>query len=282
MTNGTFNAWNTQRQLGGQPLYVAGDANPFYPYSNIDVVSGSSENSLPYLSRGIDLSVSYNTQLSGGGFLNARVITTRSLEQSVNISSGYGFFFPNDGGAFFNAGQWKDVSGQTGSNGLGSAWGSNASYYLSYTPTPRISSNMFMTYAKNAFSLTGQVRYIGSGRLNTQQPWIGPGETSSSTVTTLGPTFGQQFNYGYNTDLRSTITSNDLPSWATLNVNVGYDFSASRFSFDRFEELQVYLNVENIGDRVPDFFSGTGAGGINTTYFSGMGRQYRLGMRMQF
>ena len=282
ITNGTFNSWNQARAAGGQPLLMPGDPNPFYPYSNIETIAGSSENAQPYLSRGIDLSVSYNTQLSGGGFISARVLTSRSLEQSVNVSSGYGFFFPNDGGAFFNSGQWLDVSGQTGSNGIGSAWGSNASFYLSYTPTPRISSNMFMTYAKNAFSLTGQLRYVGTGRLNTQQPWIGPGETNTSIVTTLGPTFGQQFTYGYDTNLRSTITSNDLPSWATLNVNLSYDFSASRFSFDRFEQLQTYFNIENIGNRIPDFFSGTGAGGINTTYFSGMGRQYRVGVRMQF
>ena len=40
--------------------------------------------------------------------------------------------------------------------------------------------------------------------------------------------------------------------------------------------------VENIGDRTPDFFSGTGAGGINTSLYSGLGRQYRMGVRMEF
>jgi outer membrane receptor protein involved in Fe transport len=46
--------------------------------------------------------------------------------------------------------------------------------------------------------------------------------------------------------------------------------------------LSAYLNIDNVGDRIPTFFSGTGAGGINTALFSGMGRQYRMGVRMEF
>jgi hypothetical protein len=42
------------------------------------------------------------------------------------------------------------------------------------------------------------------------------------------------------------------------------------------------MDVDNAGDRIPDFFSGRNAGGLNTTYFSGMGRQYNLGVRMEF
>jgi hypothetical protein len=276
ISQAAFNTWN---QYAATPLQP-GDPNPFLPYSNIDTIGGSAQNGLPYLSRGIDLSVSYNTQLSGGGFINARVITSRSLEQSVNTASGYAAFFNNTGGTPGNTGVWRDVSGQTGSNGIGSAWGSNATAFLQYSPTPRISGNMFLTYSKNAFSLTGQLRYIGTGRLNNQQQWIGPGEVGFTTVGTGAA--ATQVPYSYAPGLRGTITDGTLPSWATLNVNFSYDFSASRFSFDRFEQLQTYFNIENIGDRIPDFFSGTSAGGINATYFSGMGRQYRLGVRMQF
>jgi hypothetical protein len=267
LTQAAVDLWN---QAAATPLQV-GDPNPFYEYSNIDTVSGSSENAMPYLSRGIDLSVSYNTQLSGGGFISARVLTTRSLEQSVNTASGQNFLFINTGGPPLNSGIWRDVSGQTGSNGIGSALGTVGTY-LQYSPTPRISSNAFLTYAKNAFSLTGQVRYIGTGRLNNQQQWVGPGESG----------FNPSGPYNYQPGLRGTITRGDLPSWTTLNVNLSYDFSASRFSFDRFEQLQTYINIENIGNRTPDFFSGTSAGGVNATYFNGMGRQYRLGVRLQF
>ena len=67
-----------------------------------------------------------------------------------------------------------------------------------------------------------------------------------------------------------------------MNLNFSYEFSASRFSFDNFEQLQAYVTIDNAADKTPDFFSGTGPGGVNPTYFSGLGRQYRLGVRMQF
>jgi outer membrane receptor protein involved in Fe transport len=86
----------------------------------------------------------------------------------------------------------------------------------------------------------------------------------------------------YDPTLLNTVSNGALPSWTTLNLNFNYDFSRSRFQFDRFESLSVYMDVDNAGDRIPGFFSGTNAGGLNTTYFSGLGRQYNLGVRMEF
>jgi outer membrane receptor protein involved in Fe transport len=70
--------------------------------------------------------------------------------------------------------------------------------------------------------------------------------------------------------------------WTTLNLNFRYDFGLSNLGLDNFESLEAYFNITNVGDRVPDFYSGNGAGGINTTFFSGMGRQYELGVQMRF
>ena len=281
--------WN---QYAATPLAL-GDPNPMVPFTNIETIAGTAENAAPYFSRGIDVSVSYNTQLSGGGVINARVIASRALEQTVHISSGSIVVFGNTA-----ARSIRDVSGQTGSNGLGSAGGGfAAANTLNYSPTPRISGNMFMTYQKNAFSVTSQVRYIGSGRLNRQQEWVGPGEVGYAAsgapfyyapLPLPPPAAPPAFQYPYPSPTGataypySTVTDGDLPSWATLNLNFEYDFSRSALSFERFESLSVFLNVENVGNRTPDFFSGTGAGGINTTYFSGIGREYRMGVRMQF
>jgi len=263
LTLAAITAWNPYSPTP----FAEGDPNPFLNFSDVETLTASARNQAPYFSRGIDVSVSYNTQLSDGGFISARVLASRALEQTLNINSGSTPLFFNTGGQ-----TTRDVSGQTGSNGLGSTFGFAAPVLLNYSPTPRINGNMFMTYSKNALTMTSQIRYIGSGRLNNQQQWIGPGERGNN------PTGG----YYYAPGLFGTVTDSTLPSWTTLNLTFEYDFSSSSLQIERFEGLSAYIDIDNVANRTPDFFSGNGAGGINTTYFSGIGREYRLGVRMQF
>ncbi|HEX6993786.1 MAG TPA: TonB-dependent receptor plug domain-containing protein [Gammaproteobacteria bacterium] len=234
---------------------------PGNPYSNVVRVASSQENVAPYWNRGVDYSVSYFRQLSGGGTFSVRMLATRFLEQSVDL----GGYFPR-----------MNVAGQTGSNGLGSIFGG---FGINFSPTPDVSGNLFFTYAKNAFSITTQVRYVGSGRLNNQDGWIGPGEFGQYVDPATGEVVGP-FEYSWDRD--RTVSDPDLPSWATMNLNFSYDFARSPFAPRAFDGLSAFVNIENVGDRVPDFFSGNGPGGVNTTFFSGLGRQIRLGMRMEF
>jgi hypothetical protein len=233
--------------------YPTGAINPF---NNILSVATSQMNVAPYWSRGIDISASFSTQLSGGGLMSVRLLSTRFLEQSVETEGLFGRM---------------DVSGQTGSNGLNRQ---NFNLGTNYSPTPRISGNAWLTYGKNAFTVTGQLRYVGTGRLYVQEGWIGPGEVGYPNTHGTGGT-------PYAANLGNTVAQPTLPSWTTLNLTMEYNFARSRFAFDRFESLSTYINVENAADRIPDFFSGSGPGGVNTTYFSGLGRQIRLGVRME-
>lgn len=57
-------------------------------------------------------------------------------------------------------------------------------------------------------------------------------------------------------NLTNTVSNSTLPSWTTLNVNIGNDFNQSGGALSRFHGLRVLLNITNVG-RVPDFFSGT-------------------------
>ena len=94
---------------------------------------------------------------------------------------------------------------------------------------------------------------------------------------------GSTQNYScYDPTRAQTVTSNQLPSWTTLNLTFEYNFAQSRFSFDRFEQLSVYFDIDNATDKMPDRFTGNGTGAQNTTFFSIMGRTYRVGARMQF
>lgn len=247
-----------------------GDPNPLYPnFIRINSVTSSSENAAPFTSRGVDISVNYDTQLAGGGLISARVIGTRALEQRVQTGDAV---VPSLLGDSIN------VAGQTGSQGISSIWQWASAMFTDYSPTPKISGNAWLTYTKNAFSVTAQARYIGTGRLNNQSAWIGPGECK-----TIYPVFGPSPRMQcYDVDVGQTVSDPDLPSWTTWNLNFNYDFSRSRFELSRFESLSAYFNIENVGDRIPDFFSGTGAGGVNTVFFSLIGRQYRAGVRMKF
>jgi outer membrane receptor protein involved in Fe transport len=234
------------------------EATAINPYTNVRSIASSQINVAPFWNRGIDLSMSYNKQLSGGGFISGRVLATRFLEQSVDLGG--------------NRGR-TNVAGQTGSNGLNNGFGS---FGINYTPTPRIRGNAFMSYNKNAFTISTQVLYTGKGRLNIQDGWISEGESVAFIAN------GVPQVATYDPTILGTVSAGALPSWTTLNLNFNYDFSRSRFQFDRFESLSVYMDVDNAGDRIPDFFSGRNAGGLNTTYFSGLGRQYNLGVRMEF
>src|SRR5690606_38988240 len=191
-----------------------------------------------------------------------------------------------------------DVSGHTGGNNITNRSGS---FSVTYSPTPKIRGNLFATYQKTAFSVTAQVEYTGSGKLNIQNGWIGPGDTATFVrqfggepySPSAGPPICEAVGLpdgcenpvtvSYHPNRDRTVTSNDLPSWTTLNLNFSYDFGRSRrMSLDRFESLNLFFNIDNVGDRVPTFFSGTGAGGISAALFSGRGRTYRAGVRMEF
>jgi outer membrane receptor protein involved in Fe transport len=251
------------------------EPNPAYPYVNIEELTASSENSMPFLSRGIDLSVSYNTQLSGGGFINGRILASRSLEQRVTQTGGVTL----DG-----LGPTLDVSGQTGSQGIGSIWSWAAGAFTNYAPTPRISGNLFLTYNKNAFTTTGQIRYVGTGDLTNQTLWVAPGDCQTwyPGYSIFTPNNLNTATQCYDPARGQMVTDNDLPSWTTLNLTFEYDFSRSAASMERFESLSVYFDIDNVADKVPEQFTGNGTGAQNTTFFSIMGRTYRLGARMQF
>jgi hypothetical protein len=144
---------------------------------------------------------------------------------------------------------------------------------------------LFLTYSKNAFSVTAQARYTGTGKLSKQNNWLAPGDSTYWTLyVNDAPSTDADYPLfqPYDPNVERTVSDGDTPSWTTLNLNFNYDFGLSRFQLDRFESLSAYFNIENVGDRVPTFFSGTGAGGINTSLYSALGRQYRLGVRMEF
>src|SRR5690606_36639131 len=100
---------------------------------------------------------------------------------------------------------------------------------INYSPTPNLSSNLYITYTKGAFSVTGQARYVGTGRLNLQSGWIGYGETGYLTELATGEKTYVPFAPDPDPNVpnrtrENTVSDPDLPSWTTVNLNFNYDF----------------------------------------------------------
>ena len=134
--------------------------------------------------------------------------------------------------------------------------------FANYTATPEWSGNLFGTYRKNAWSITAQARYTGTGLGSVF--WVGPEDPRWAP------------------DTHFTISRNRMPSWTTWNTTFNYDFGRSQFALSRFNEMSLALTIDNLFDRQPGFWSGGNIAGVNTRMFSGMGRSYRMNFSMAF
>ncbi len=222
---------------------------PGNPRSNIEEIWTSQENSEPFWSRGFDISAAYSKRLSGGGSYSVRLMGTRSLEQSICTD------ITRISATETQCNTRDNVVGQTG--GL-----RGGGIFSNYTPTPTWSGNLFGTYRKNAFSFTAQARFTGSALGSVF--WVGPEDPR------------------WEPDTWFTISQNRMPSWTTWNSTISYDFNQSRFAVDRLNQLSVSLNIDNMFDKQPNFWSGGRIAGVNTRFYNGIGRAYRLNVTMGF
>ncbi len=225
------------------------DDEPDNPRSNIESVTNTVENAEPYWSRGVDISAMYSKRLNGGGSFNVRLMATRNIEQSICTNQ----VRISEGESRCDARQ--NVVGQTGGFFAGGL-------LANYSPTPSWSGNLFGTYRRNAWSVTAQARFTGSGQGSVL--WVGPDDPKWAP------------------DSHFTISNNTMPSWTTWNTTFNYNFGQSRLAPQMFTDLSVSLNIDNLFDKQPNFWSGGNTGGVNTRFFNGMGRTYRLGLRMGF
>ena len=218
-------------------------------------------NSEPYWSRGFDFSATYNFRLQRGGTLSARFLATRTLEQ--NRCHETSPIVRDEAGNSY-CGRRMNYAGFTGNNS-GGQWAS-ANTFFNYSSSSLWNGNFYVSYANRAFSVTTQFRYIGAARISESS--VGP-DDPRWCAGCLG-----------------TVSINALPSWTTVNLTTSYDFTRSRFAPERFENLQLSLTIDNLLDKQPDFYSAGSAtgnvGGVNTRFYSGNGRTFRMNLRTRF
>lgn len=204
---------------------------------NITSTTTLYDNGLPYNSSGVDLAANYMFPVSNlfdgaEGDLSLRMLATRSLETVVRV-----------GGAS------RNITGQTGGD---------QGFLSDYSSSPDWSVNTILTYMNGPLVLTAQARYIDSGVLNKQTPFVGPDEA------------------GFDPGLTNTVDDNTVPSHTVWGFNGAYTFELNGDT-----TIQVFLNIENLFDREPPFSAGS-VGGANAQFFDALGRNYRLGLRTRF
>ena len=233
MTNGCF---NLHQQFQCDRIVYGPPTVPGNPTSNIFEVHVPYINASPYTARGIDYSFDYPLHLANGTIaFNLTATQARNLLFQDTISLAI-----------------KDVAGQSG-GGFG--------FLPDVAPAPEWIGNLIVSYLHDRFSITGQARYTGSGKLDLLDPYLGPSDP------------------GYNPALTGSVSNSDVPSHTTFNLSGSYDLKLGSM-----ERTELFGSITNLTDKKPPFSgnNGFGVGGVNAAFFDTLGRTYRVGIRMSF
>jgi len=141
------------------------------------------------------------------------------------------------------------VAGQTGGD---------QGFLSDFASTPNFVGNLSVSYLNDPLTVTLQTRFVSKGRLDKQNPKLGPGDA------------------GYNPALSYSVSDSTVPSYYVLNLNASYNLK-----WFSLENLNVWANVANLLDKDPPYAAGA-VGGTNGVYFDALGRVYRVGVRMAF
>jgi outer membrane receptor protein involved in Fe transport len=139
----------------------------------------------------------------------------------------------------------RNISGVVGA--MGGDW----------RPAPDWAGQFLASYLNGPFTTTLQARYVSSGKIYPVHERVGPQDP------------------GYNPDAANSIDDNRAPSYVVWSLNASYDFRVGGTT------LQLFGSVQNLLDKDPPLL-GNGTGGTNPIFYDTVGRQYRVGLRMDF
>ena len=209
---------------------------PGFPTSNIDEVAVPYINATPYTAKGVDFSFDYPLALENG-----------TIAFNLTATHALDLLFQDPISTLI-----RDVAGQSG-GGFG--------FLPDVSPAPEWAGNLIVTYLRDRFSVTGQARYTGSGKLDLLTPRTGPSDP------------------GYNPGLTGSVSDSNVPSHTTFNLSGSYDLQLGSL-----ERMELFGSITNVFDKDPPFSgnNGFGVGGVNAAFFDALGRTYRIGLRMTF
>ena len=178
--------------------------------------------------RGVDMEASYSMPLAGGE-LSARLLGTYVIDLIT-----------------------VDVTGSAVDRA-----GMNGSPVSQPSGLPDFTANAYVTWSRDRFSGTAQLRYISKGVYNSTL--IGPGQP------------------GYAPTLPNSISDNDVPTVAYVNLNASYDLIDQGG-----RKLQLFGVVNNLFDKDPPNDLPSSYGVTNPVLYDVVGRSYRVGLRFTY
>jgi outer membrane receptor protein involved in Fe transport len=133
-----------------------------------------------------------------------------------------------------------------------------------YASAADFTGSLTATWARGNFSLTGQVRYVDDGLV--ERTRIGPGEPGFVATAAPSPANGN----------RQSINLNELGSYEVWSLTGSYDFQLQSGN-----GMQLWGTINNLTDEDPPLFGGA-TGGTNAIFYATAGREYRVGLRLNF
>jgi outer membrane receptor protein involved in Fe transport len=246
ITAGVTTPWqNPSVDHNGTP--IAGTRNtipcPATCFINIDNYYSETFNAGTYDVKGIDYTFDWLKEFDQGSFM-LRFLGTRTLQQNVNLV--------------------RNPLTPTPPTDIAGAVGNAVGFLSDYASAADFTGSLTATWTRGNFSLTGQMRYVDDGLI--ERTRIGPEEAGFVATAAATPANGN----------RQSINVNALDSYEVLSLSGSYNFELQDGN-----GLQLWGSINNLTDEDPPLFGG-GTGGTNAIFYSTAGREYRMGLRMNF
>jgi outer membrane receptor protein involved in Fe transport len=270
---GAFGPFASPADAGCGPTPVAGTAAPdggrlesgkqawVDGAANVAGVNSRSYNGSFYTEDGIDLTLTYTQSLPDNSLLTFRSLATWTGLQRYQAYQGLPAL---------------DILGQVGGIGI----------LGDFTPAPRWAGNASITWTKGVFSMTPNMRWVGTGKLNALGVTPGPND---KTITCPGPDLYQRVACG---DPSATTSAGGYVLMPYNHVGSYFLFGLnSTLSFEDklgIKTVQVFAQVDNLFNRAPPFaaapgsFFGSGTAGANPILYDTIGMATRIGFRLIF
>ena len=256
-------------------ITFATDASGQPDYTDVLYVNASRpQNGLTYRQRNVDVSASYSFPLSRlvdtlPGTMSLSIRGSRALEASgieQTVSRRVTSTGELNCNATFNADGILVCNEELRRVNLVGQIRSSQSV-PGVSARPKWSGNVSATYMMGDFTSTLAARYIGGAHID--NTWCDADQFERGVCNTYMDELGRY--------LGGSVDRNWVKSYFNFTLSGSY-----RMDVGNLKKFELYGTVNNLFDKIPPFTGGSTLSGASASYHDTMGRQFRMGLRMDF